>query len=128
MAFQSKLFVGNEEWTALAVNYRFFQHTDETGKGVSLTKGGKIMVTVEHDNQYILASWVADAYMRKNGKITFPRRDGLATMALEFTDGLCVDYDTHLNSADSDPMSIIIVISAKIITFGPVTITNLWGD
>ena len=47
MSFKAKLKVAGKEYNVLSVSYGLFQETDPTGRPSTVTRGGKIDITVE---------------------------------------------------------------------------------
>ena len=119
MAFKAKLKVGGREYNVLNSSYELHQETDATGRPSSITRGGKIKLTVESTADTSLSDWMFNNFERRDGSIVFLKRDSDSTSKeLKFTEG----YD----STGKNPMSESFVISAKGIGMGNGEHVNDW--
>ncbi|AXO79599.1 phage tail protein [Olleya aquimaris] len=127
MAFKAKLKVGGQEYNVLNSSYELHQETDATGRPSSITRGGKIKLTVESTADTSLSDWMFNNFERKDGSIVFLKRDSESTSKeLKFTEGYMVKYLENFDSTGKNPMSESFVISAKGIGIGNGEHTNDW--
>lgn len=129
MAFKAKLNVGGKEYNVLTCNYRMHQETDTTGRPSSITRGGKIEITVESTSDTTLSDWMFNNFERKDGSIVFLKRDTDAkSKELKFTEAYMVNYSEAFDHSGENPMAESMVISAKTIGMGNGEHTNEWVD
>ncbi len=127
MSFKAKFKAAGKEMNVLACDYDLHQEVDATGRPSSITRGGKINLTVESTGENDIFEWMCNNFERKDGSIVFTKRDSDATMKeLKFKEGYLIGYDEKFTSADTNPMIISFTISAKEITMGNGTHTNEW--
>ncbi len=127
MSFKAKLTVAGKDYNVLHCSYGLFQEVDATGRPSSITRGGKIKITVESTQETDLFEWMCNNFERKDGSVTFLKRDSDATMKeLKFKEGYLVNFDERYESVNENPMLLTFVISAKEITMGNGTHTNEW--
>ena len=127
MSFKAKLKVGGNEYNVLSCSYELHQETDATGRPSSITRGGKIRLTVESTADTSLSDWMFNNFERRDGSIVFLKRDTEATSKeLKFTEGYMVKYHEGFDSTGKNPMSEAFVISAKSIGIGNGEHVNDW--
>lgn len=127
MSFKSKLKVGGHEYNVLNCSYELHQETDATGRPSSITRGGKIKLTVESTADTSLSDWMFNNFERRDGSIVFLKRDTEATAKeLKFQEGYMVKYNENFDSTGKNPMSESFVISAKGIAIGNGEHVNDW--
>ena len=127
MAFKAKLKVGGNEYNVLNCSYELRQETDPTGRPCSVTRGGKVYLTVESTSQTDFSDWMFNNFERKDGSIVFLKRDNEATSKeLKFTEGYLVEYRENFDSTGDNPMSESFTISAKSIAIGNGEHVNEW--
>lgn len=127
MSFKAKLKVGGNEYNVLSCSYELHQETDATGRPSSITRGGKIKLTVESTADTSLSDWMFNNFERRDGSITFLKRDTDATAKeLKFTEGYMVKYLENFNATDKNPMAESFVISARSIAMGNGEHVNEW--
>jgi hypothetical protein len=80
MSFKARLTVGGKEFNVLNVNYGLFQETDATGRPSTVTRGGKIELTIEGTGSTELFEWMTNSFERKDGSVKFFKRDSDATL------------------------------------------------
>ncbi|MEP6749578.1 MAG: type VI secretion system tube protein TssD, partial [Bacteroidota bacterium] len=80
MSFKATLNVAGKKPTVLSCHYSLKQETDATGRPSSVTRGGKITVTVEGNEDTTFFEWMCNSFERKDGSIVFLKRDSDATM------------------------------------------------
>ena len=127
MSFKAKLKVSGKEFNILACQYSLKQETDATGRPSSVTRGGKITVTVESTGDSSFFEWMTNSFERKDGSITFLKRDSDATLKeLKFTEAYLVDYTEDFYSTGDSPAKETFTLSAKEIELGSGTHKNEW--
>lgn len=127
MSFKAKLKVGGNEYNVLSCYYELHQETDATGRPSSITRGGKIKMTVESTADTSLSDWMFNNFERRDGSVVFLKRDTDATSKeLKFTEGYMVKYTEGFDSTGKNPMAESFVISAKSIGIGNGEHTNDW--
>lgn len=127
MSFKAKLKVAGKEYNVLDCSYQMHQEVDATGRPSSITRGGRVNVTVESTQETELFEWMCNNFERKDGSITFLKRDSDATMKeLKFSEGYLIKFDEVYNSASENPMVVNFTISAKEIAMGNGSHTNDW--
>lgn len=128
MSFHAKLKVGGKEYNVLNCNYQLNQETDPTGRPSSITRGGKIKLTVESTADTTLSDWMFNNFERKDGSIVFLKRDTDATSKeLKFEEGYLVNYMENFDSTGKNPMVESITISARVIGIGNGEHINEWA-
>ena len=128
MSFKAKLNVGGKEYNILNCQYDLHQETDPTGRPSSVTRGGKIKVTVESTADTTLSDWMFNNFERKDGSIVFLKRDtDSKAKELKFTEGYLVNYLENFDSTGINPMTESIIISAKTIGIGNGEHENDWA-
>ena len=127
MSFEAKFKVAGKEMNVLECGYALYQEVDPTGRPSSVTRGGKITLTLESTSDTDLFEWMCNNFERKDGSVVFTADNSEATMKeLKFKEGYLVEFDEQFHSFDSKPMTIRIIISAKEITVGSGTHINEW--
>ena len=115
MSFKCKLNVAGKERNIVSVDYGMLQETDVTGRPSSVTRGGKITITVESTGE------------RKDGSIIFLKRDSEATLKeLKFKEAYIVKYKEDFDAAGDNPLTETFTLSAKEIEMGTAKHTNEW--
>ncbi|GAB3432713.1 type VI secretion system tube protein TssD [Niabella aquatica] len=128
MSFKAQLDVAGAKNNILDLTYTLKQETDATGRPSSVTRGGQITITVESTGDTKFFEWMCNNFERKDGKITFTKRDSDATMKeLSFKEGYLVSYKENFNAAGENPITEIFTISAKEITMGNASHVNEWA-
>ncbi len=127
MSFKAKLKVGGQEYNVLSCSYELHQETDATGRPSSITRGGKIRLTVESTADTSLSDWMFNNFERRDGSIVFLKRDTEATAKeLKFSEGYMVKYLENFDSTGKNPMSESFIISAKSVAMGNGEHVNDW--
>ena len=127
MSFKAKLNVGGKEFNVLNVNYGSFQQTDATGRPSTVTRGGKIDVTIEGTGSTELFEWMTNNFERKDGSVKFFKRDSDATLKeLKFTEGYLVKHKENFDSTGENPLTETFTISARKIEMGTGVYENEW--
>lgn len=128
MSFKAQLDVAGAKNNILDLTYTLKQETDATGRPSSVTRGGQITITVESTGDTKYFEWMCNNFERKDGKITFTKRDSDATMKeLSFKEGYLVSYKENFNAAGENPITETFTISAKEITMGNASHVNEWA-
>jgi hypothetical protein len=127
MSFKSKLKVAGKEVNVLACNYALKQETDATGRPSSITRGGKITLTVESTGDTSFFEWMTNNFERKDGSIVFIKRDTNATLKeLQFKEAYLVDYKENFDSTGDSPITETFTLSAQTIELGSGKHENEW--
>lgn len=128
MSFKAVVDIAGQKNNVLDLSYALKQETDATGRPSSITRGGKIVLTVESTGDTKFFEWMCNNFERKDGKITFTKRDSDATMKeLNFKEGYLVDYRENFNSQGDNPITETFTISAKEISMGNASHVNQWA-
>lgn len=127
MSFKAKLNVAGKELNVLSCDYSLKQETDATGRPSSVTRGGKINITVESTGDTTLFEWMCNNFERKDGSIVFLKRDANATLKeLNFKEAYLIDYFEHFSSTGDNPVTESFTLSAKEISMGSGSHVNEW--
>jgi hypothetical protein len=127
MSFKAKLKVAGKELNVLSCNYTLKQETDPTGRPSSITRGGKITVTVEANGDTSFFEWMCNNFERKDGTVVFIKRDTDATLKeLNFKEAYLVDYNENFDNTGDNPITETFTMSAKEISMGSGTHKNEW--
>lgn len=127
MAFKAKLKVGGKEVNILDLSYSLKQETDATGRPSSITRGGKITLSIESTGDTTFFEWMCNNFERKDGSIQFVKRDSDATLKeLNFKEGYLIEYAESFDSTGDNPVAEKFTISAREISLGTGTHTNEW--
>ena len=127
MSFKSILKVAGKNYNVLNVNYGLFQETDVTGRPSTITRGGKIDITVESTGETDLFEWMTNSFERKDGSIVFKKRDSDATLKeLKFKEAYIVKYTENFDATGENPLTESFVLSAKEIELGNAMHINEW--
>ena len=127
MSFKAKLKVAGKEVNVLNLSYALKQETDATGRPSSITRGGKITLTVESTGDTSFFEWMTNNFERKDGSIVYVKRDNDATLKeLKFTEAYMVDYRENFDAAGENPITETFTLSARQIGLGTGQHTNEW--
>lgn len=127
MSFKSKFKVAGKERNILSVEYAMLQETDQTGRPSSVSRGGKIHITVEGTGETDLFEWMTNSFERKDGSIVFVKRDTDATLKeLKFKEAYIVKYREDFDATGDNPLTESFVLSAKEIELGNAKHVNEW--
>ncbi|MCH5688660.1 phage tail protein [Niabella sp. W65] len=128
MSFKAQLEVAGAKNNVLDLSYSLKQETDATGRPSSVTRGGQITITVESTGDTKFFEWMCNNFERKDGKVTFTKRDSDATMKeLSFKEGYLVAYKENFNATGENPITETFTISAKEIGMGNASHVNEWA-
>lgn len=127
MSFKAKLKVAGKENNVLGCHYAMKQETDATGRPSSITRGGKIFLTIESTGDSAYFEWMCNNFERKDGSIVFVKRDTDATLKeLTFKEAYLVEYKENFDSTGDNPITETFTISAKEIGVGNGKHQNEW--
>jgi hypothetical protein len=127
MSFKAKLKVAGAEVNVLNCHYAMKQETDATGRPSSITRGGKITLTVESTGDTKFFEWMCNNFERKDGSIVFYKRDSEATMKeLKFTEGYLIEYRENYDAGGANPITETFTISAREMSAGNGSHANEW--
>ncbi|AMA48065.1 MULTISPECIES: type VI secretion system tube protein TssD [Flavobacterium] len=127
MSFKAKLAVAGKEYTVLNVNYGLFQETDATGRPSTVTRGGKIELTIEGTADTSFFEWMTNSFERKDGSVKFFKRDSEAVLKeLKFSEAYVVKFRENFDSTGVNPLTETFTISAKKIELGSGAYENEW--
>lgn len=127
MSFKTKLKVAGKERNVLNVSYGLLQETDATGRPSTITRGGKIEITVEATGETDLFEWMTNSFERKNGSVVYTKRDSDATLKeLQFEEAYLVSYKENFDSTGENPLTETFTLSAKVIKMGTGEHANEW--
>lgn len=127
MSFKSKLVVGGKEINILNASYDLHQEVDATGRPSSVTRGGRIYLTVESNSDSFFFEWMTNNFERKNGSIQYIKRDTNAKLKeLNFSEGYLVKYKENFEASGKNPLTETFTISAKEISCGSGEHVNEW--
>ncbi|WP_322545174.1 type VI secretion system tube protein TssD [Elizabethkingia miricola] len=127
MSFKVKLKVAGKDYNVLNLNYGLFQETDATGRPSTVTRGGKIDITIESTGATDMFEWMTNSFERKEGNVVFLKRDSDATLKeLKFTEAYLIKHKENFNSTGETPLTESFTISARKIEMGTGTYENEW--
>jgi len=127
MSFKAKLKVAGQEVNVLHCSYDLHQEVDPTGRPSSVTRGGRINLTVESNGETGFFEWMTNNFERKDGSIVFVKRDTNATLKeVKFKEGYLVKYKESFDSSGDNPLKESFTISAKEIGAGSGEHVNEW--
>src|SRR4051812_29835736 len=127
MSFKAKFKSGGEEVNVLSMHYALKQETDPTGRPSSITRGGKITLTVESTDKTKWFEAMCNNFERIDGSIVFIKRDSDATMKeLKFTEAYVTQYEETFDHSSEKPLLETFTLSAKEIELGSGKHTNEW--
>jgi hypothetical protein len=128
MAFKSKFTVDGKEFNVLSCSYHLFQETDVTGRPSSVTRGGKITVTIESTDDTSLFAWMTNSYDRKAGSVKFFKRDNESAIMkqVNFEEAYLVGFEESFTHNTEMPMILTITLTAKKMSIGSSFHENEW--
>ena len=127
MSFKTTIEYAGKKRNVLSVEYAMLQETDKTGRPSSVSRGGKIFITVEGTGETDLFEWMTNSFERKDGVIKFIKRDSDATLKeLKFTEAYIVKYTENFDASGENPLTETLVLSAREIELGNAKHTNEW--
>ncbi|MBC9795069.1 type VI secretion system tube protein TssD [Sinomicrobium weinanense] len=127
MSFKATLSVGGKKVNILNANYDLAQEVDATGRPSSVTRGGRIYLTVESTGDSFFFEWMTNNFERKNGTITYIKRDTDAKLReVNFTEGYLVKYKENFDHRGDNPLTETFTISCRVINSGSGEHINEW--
>jgi len=127
MSFKAIFEVDGKKYRVVSCSYSMNQFVDDTGRPSSTVRAGTIDLVVESTDDTMLFEWMCDSYMRKDGKITFNKRDEDAKMKeLEFKEAYMVHYGEAFSEGGVGSMLETFSLSAHTIKLGNGEIENEW--
>lgn len=127
MSFKAIFEVDGKKYRVVNCSYSLNQFVDDTGRPSSTVRAGTIDLVVESTDDTTLFEWMCDSYMRKDGKITFNKRDEDAKMKeLEFKEAYMVHYSESFSEGGVGSMQESFSLSAHSIKMGNGEIENEW--
>jgi len=127
MSFKAKLKVAGKEHNVLHCSYDLNQEVDPTGRPSSVTRGGRMYLTVESNGETGFFEWMCNNFERKDGSVVFIKRDTDATLKeVNFKEGYLIKYKENFDSSGQNPLTETFTISAKDIACGNGEHCNDW--
>ena len=127
MSFKARLSVGGKDFNILNATYDLNQEVDATGRPSSVTRGGRITITVESTGDTDFFEWMTNNFERKDGAIVFVKRDTDATLKeLKFSEGYLIKYKENFDATGQNPLTESFTISAREIEMGSGVHSNEW--
>ncbi len=127
MSFKSKISIDGTDYNVLHCSFSMMQEVDTTGRPSSVSRGGMINVVIESTDDTSLFEWMCDSYMRKDGTITFNKRDEDAKMKeLNFTEAYMTSYEESFDFSGVGAMTTSFALSAREISMGNGVHINDW--
>lgn len=127
MSFKLELNVAGKKINVLNCSYALKQETDNTGRPSTVTRGGKITLTVESTGESTFFDWMINNFERKDGNVVFLKRESNATMKqLDFKEAYLVDYRESYDSSNEQPVTETFTLSARVISIGGSAHENEW--
>ncbi|MGO4710631.1 type VI secretion system tube protein TssD [Chryseobacterium sp. 2TAF14] len=127
MSFKSILKVAGKNYNVLSVHYGLFQETDATGRPSTITRGGKIELTIESNGETDFFEWMTNSFERKDGSVVFYKRDSNSTLKeLKFSEAYLVKHKEKFDASGDNPLTESFIISARKIEMGSGAYENEW--
>ena len=128
MSFKAVLDIDGDQYRVLNCDYEFRQEVDATGRPSSTTRGGIIRVEIESTDDTSNFEWMCDSYMRKDGKITYNKRDEDSKLKeLEFKEAYLVGYREAFDNVGDGSMTETLTFSARTVILGDGEHENEWA-
>lgn len=127
MSFLAKLNIDDTEYMMMNFHMGLEQKLGANGAAIQKPLGGIITLEVESSSSVDLFDWMVSANKKKDGSITFFRRDAMSRMKrIDFFDAICFSYDEHYTSVGDSAMTVKISISARKVSMEDVVLENEW--
>ncbi|TAJ15411.1 hypothetical protein DMA11_01885 [Marinilabiliaceae bacterium JC017] len=129
MSFIAKLTLDSQdEINVLSCDYGVKQQTDVNGiPSQRPLGGGYIHMVIESDGNTDFFDWVVSPTKKKNGNITFFKRDAHSRLKrLNFTDAYCIEYHEYFEAQNAKPMTTKLTLSAREIQLENIPFSNNW--
>ena len=128
MSFKTTIEYAGKKRNVLSVEYAMLQETDPTGRPSSVTRGGKIHLTVEGTGETDLFEWMTNSFERKDGSVVYVKRDSNATLKeLKYTEGYLIKHKENFDST-RESVNRIFTISARKIEIASGAYENAWDN
>lgn len=128
MSFKATFKVDGDEYRVLSCSYSLHQDIDNTGRPSSITRGGVVNLVIESTDSTKLFEWACDSYLKKDGTITFNKRDEDSKMKeLEIGEAYMVSFEESFDDSGSGAMIQSLSLSAKNIKLGEGEHENEWA-
>lgn len=126
-SFKAVFEVGGQKVNVLNCNFSLKQETDATGRPSSITRGGKVNLTVEATGDSSFFEWVTNNFEKKDCKIIFTKKDDQGTLkTLEITSAYGIAYTCNFDATGDNPMTETFTLSAQSISLGNGKHENEW--
>ncbi|WP_306353359.1 type VI secretion system tube protein TssD [Flavobacterium sp. '19STA2R22 D10 B1'] len=127
MSFKARLKVAGQEFNILTAMYDLHQDVDATGRPSSITRGGRLTISVESTGSSFFFEWMTNNFERKDGHIQYIKRDTDATLReTKFEEGYLVKYKEEFDAKGANPLVETFTISARVMNSGNGSHTNEW--
>jgi|LGVF01.2.fsa_nt_gb hypothetical protein len=128
MSFKVSLKVDGKDYQVLKCKYTLNQNVDKSGRPTSSIIGGEIEITLKSSDETVFFEWMCDPTMKKDGTITFYKRDEEAKMKeLNFSDAYLINYvETYDWSGKEGPLHQHLKLAARKIDMGGDGHANEW--
>lgn len=114
MSFKSTLVLGNNTYNVLSFGMNIHQQIDQYGVPRNRVSCDMLTIVIESSGKDDeISEWATSARMKKNGQVTFFKRDASAIgKTIAFEDAYCVGYNTAYSDNEATPMTLQIKLSA----------------
>ncbi len=127
MSFLAKLEIDGESYNVLDCRVSLQQAIDNSGKPSAEPHGGIVTIVVESTSSSDFFRWMISNTETKDGEVIFYRRDAISKMRdLKFEKAYCIGYNEVFQSANTTPMRVELVLSAKSIAMNGVQFKRNW--
>lgn len=125
MSFLAKLTIDDQEFNVLSFTLDVNQPANQ-GRSFGYPRINNLHITIEaSENSFIFFSWCTTIQDKKDGKIVFYKRDAMASSrTLEFTGGVCVNYNDTFQNDNAYPMITTLEISLESLEFNGTVFRN----
>ncbi len=127
MSFLAKLEIDGETYNVLECRVSLHQSIDNSGKPSAEPQGGIVTMIIESTSSPDFFRWMISNTETKDGEVIFYRRDAISKMRdLKFEKAYCIGYNETFQNANSTPMRVELVLSAKTISMNGVEFKRNW--
>ncbi len=120
-------FSTGEEFNVINCNYGLFQETNAEGSPSSVTRGGKITLTVESSASTMLRDYMMNSYETRDLKITFNKANSESKLQeVNFKVAYAVKYVQNFDASGKSPLTEQITLSAQKVESGGMEHSNNW--
>jgi len=128
MSFKATFKVDGKEYRVLSCNYALHQDVDITGRPSSVARGGIVNLVAESTDDTSLFEWMCDSYMKKDGTVTFNKRDENAKLKeLQINEAYMIKYEESFDDTGTGAMTQKFSLSARSIKMGDGEHENEWA-